>query len=45
MDPQYLIVIAAILGAIIFAGITLVQKCLRFLPKPSFAEDCGCGKE
>lgn len=44
MDLQYLIVVALILGAIIFATKTLVQKRRAFLPKPGGADDCGCGK-
>ncbi|MBE7516738.1 MAG: FeoB-associated Cys-rich membrane protein [Chloracidobacterium sp.] len=44
MDLQYFIVIVIILGAIIFAAKTLVQKSRAFSPKPSCGDDCGCGK-
>ena len=43
MDLQYLTVVALILGAIIFAAKTLVQKRRAFSPKPACADDCGCG--
>jgi hypothetical protein len=44
MDLQYLLVIAIILAAVIFAVRTLVQKRRGFSPKPGCANDCGCGK-
>ncbi len=43
MDLQYLIVIAIILAAVIFAARTLVQKRHSLASKPGCDNDCGCG--
>ncbi|MBX3292920.1 MAG: FeoB-associated Cys-rich membrane protein [Acidobacteria bacterium] len=44
MDLQYFIVVVIILGAIIFAAKTLVQKSRAFSPESGCGDDCGCGK-
>ncbi|MBL0242400.1 MAG: FeoB-associated Cys-rich membrane protein [Chloracidobacterium sp.] len=44
MDLQYLLVIAIILAAVIFAVRTLVQRRSAFSSKSGCGDDCGCGK-
>jgi hypothetical protein len=44
MDLQYLIVIAIILAAVIFAAKSLMQKRRAFSSEPNCGDDCGCHK-
>lgn len=45
VDLQLVIVVAVIVGAIAFAGVTLARKARGFSTKNDCGSDCGCGDQ
>jgi len=43
MNIQYIIVIAIILAAVVYAGVQFRKRSRAFSLKKSCGDDCGCG--